>query len=81
MDVYRITGLPIVSEMYEEFSPLMKIMSKKLPYSLLLLLQSWDCLYKGKLQSKYTEWVEAFIDDHPDYPPKKAHFSSSLAKS
>lgn len=54
-DVYRITGLPIVGEMYNEFFPPNKIiMSKKLPCSLRQLFQIWGRLYMGKARPKYT---------------------------
>lgn len=66
-DVHRITRLPIVREVYNEFLPPNKlIMEQQLPDSLRYLFRIWGHLHTGKLQPKLGGW-EAFVLDHPGF--------------
>lgn len=71
-DVYRITGLPIVGEMYDEFFPANRlILDKTRPASLRALFETWARLIKGLkvgswVKPKFTSWVKAFIPEALD---------------
>lgn len=62
-------------------SPLTKsLWERNSPY-LWKLFQRRDSFYVGKLQPKYTTWVDTFVADHPNYPNEKAQLTSSLTNS
>lgn len=68
-DVFRITGLPIFLEMFGEIFPYSSIiMNKKVPPFLSLLFERWEGLFEVDKRPKYTDWVKAFVEDHPNYP-------------
>lgn len=43
----------------------------KATHTLRLLFQKWEELPDRDKHPKYTEWENAFVDDHSDYPTKK----------
>lgn len=71
-DVYWITGLPIVAEMYDEFfPPNWLILDKTRLASLRFLFNTWACLTKGLNPTsgsspKFTSWVKEFIPEALD---------------
>lgn len=63
-NMYQITSLPIVGDMYDEFAPANQVLTDKgLPDELRLLFQLWEDLSDGEKRPKYTDWVRAFVMD------------------
>lgn len=60
-DVYQITGLPIVREMYNEFFPTNKIILDKISLHPFGICSTFGCIYTGVSRPKFTEWVKEFI--------------------
>lgn len=77
-DIFRITELAILGEMYEEFFPANKLtMDQRLPTSPPELFRICAHLFTGNSRPKSTEWVKEFIPKQLDVMPRK-NLGSSL---
>lgn len=50
------------------------------PFSKASFLNISEGLLEGDKRPKFTDWVKAFMEDHPNYPAKKDCYTSSKAK-
>lgn len=68
----RITGLPIVEEMYAEFIAINKlILDKKLSTYFQTLFSIWLHLFTRMYRPRFTEWMKEFILERLDTTPLK----------
>lgn len=78
MDVYQITGLPIVGEIYDKFFPTNKLMlDKKLAMSFRELFCIWPHLFTRTHWPRFTEWVKKSVPECLDNMPLK-HLNTSM---
>lgn len=67
-DVFLITGLPIVGEIYNEFFLDNSIMDKKALPFFEALFRRWEGYSREISILTYTDWVKAFIENNSSYP-------------